>query len=123
MTMGDAAEESDEFIESPRLGEQLVPGSDSYADDALYTKGGHGAGKHGATELYRMEDNKVAWDGTLDQDVAAAAAVLAEQMQSNPEDGGQSALAPQEDLSQVCTASGRLERWHEQVAAKMLQCS
>ena len=118
MTTGDAEDDSDEAFESPRLGDQLVPGSDSYGEDALYTKSGHGGGgggKHGTTELYRMEDNKVAWDATLDQDVAAAASVLAEQMQSNPEDGGQSALAPPEDLTQVRT-TGCGQSWRHALA-------
>ena len=107
MTMGDAAEDSEEELESPRPGEPVQLASDSYAEEALAAQRFHHAGGRAApTELYRMEDDKAHWDGVLDQDVAAAATVLAEQMQNNPEDGGQNALDTDDDLAQVADPLG-----------------
>jgi hypothetical protein len=53
-----------------------------------------------------MEETKSAWDASLDADVMASAAVLAEQMQSNPEDASQVALQQQDDLEQFSDPLG-----------------
>jgi hypothetical protein len=111
MTMGDEGDASEEEIDSPRRGEQLVPGSDSYAGNELYTRSRHGGGSGGggqkhATELYRMEDDKAEWDASLDVDVASAAVVIAEQMQSNTEEGGQTALHAAEDVGAAADPLG-----------------
>lgn len=112
MSMGGAESEADlseaESYESPRAGEKLERGRDSYADNALYTRpGASGASAAAAApEIYRMEASKEAWDESLDADVAATAAVLAEQMQSNPDDANQVALQKQDDLSQFSDPLG-----------------
>ena len=106
--MGGAESDADaseaESYESPRAGDKLERGRDSYADNALYTRPGAAAAD--APEIYRMEAAKEAWDDTLDADVAATAAVLAEQMQSNPDDANQVALQQQDDLTQFSDPLG-----------------
>ena len=53
----------------------------SYSEDEFFSKSGSAFGQ----DLYRLEDNKHAWEASLDADVQATAEVLAEQMRANPE--------------------------------------
>jgi hypothetical protein len=115
MSMGEEAmeqseeEEQKNEFDSPARDDKLELGTDSYADDDLFARNGKG-GKGGkdANELYRMEENKTAWEASMDADIANAATHLAAQMQSNPEDGNQVALHQHQtdDLAQLTDPLG-----------------
>ena len=110
MSMGDAQDESEEEEEeeeydSPRRGEQLELGADSYADDDLY-KGSNQALQYNKVDPYRLEDNREAWHPALEADIASAATVLAEKMVAHPEDGGQGIAERDEDLTQFADPLG-----------------
>jgi hypothetical protein len=109
MSMGDEGEQSEDAasVESPKAGEKLEIGLDSYTQDALYSRSGPGgSAKSTPAELYRMEDTKSAWDASLDADIMASAAVLAEQMRRNPEDASQVAQQQHDDLTQFSDPLG-----------------
>lgn len=88
MSMGDGGsdleeEERPSLVVTPRAGEPVKVGPASYTEEEFFSKSG--SAPFGGNELFRMEDNKAAWDASLDADVQATAAVLAEQMRTNPE--------------------------------------
>jgi hypothetical protein len=87
MSMGDGGSDGDDeerpSLVTPRAGEKMTVGAASYNEDEFYSKSG--SAPFGGNDMFRMEDNKKAWDVSLDADVQATAALLAEQMRTNPE--------------------------------------
>ena len=106
--MGDALDESDDEepeFESPRKGERLELGADSYNDEDLMANAA-GASAAASVDPYRLEDNREQWHPALESEIAATAAVLSEKMVSHPEDAGRGIAQPDEDLAQFADPLG-----------------
>eukprot|EP00892_Ulva_mutabilis_P007528 jgi/Ulvmu1/5147/UM021_0164.1 len=109
MSMGDggsmdhaASDEERPSIVTPRAGEPVVVAPDSYPDEGFYSRPGGGS----PHDLYRIEDDKARWDPSLDADVQTTAAILVEQMRSNPEDASDVTNQGNEDLSEFSDPLG-----------------
>lgn len=110
MSMGDGmsmdqAQSDDErpSIVTPRAGDPVVRGPDSYPDEAFYNPTGTSSSPH---DLFRLEDTKTKWDPSLDADVQTTAAILVEQMCSNPDDASDITKKTKEDLSEFSDPLG-----------------
>lgn len=110
MSMGDgmsiehaASDDERPSMVTPRAGEPVVLAPHSYSEDAFYSRPGAGGSPH---DLYRMEDNKDRWDPSLDADVQTTAAILIEQMRSNPEDASDVMKQGNEDLAEFSDPLG-----------------
>lgn len=98
-----ASDEERPSIITPRAGEPVVTAPESYPEDTFYSQPGPGSSPH---ELYRLEDNKDKWDPSLDADVHTTAAILVEQMRSNPENASDVTKQGNEDLSEFSDPLG-----------------
>lgn len=78
---GESIEEQPSLVQ-PSAGEQMKVGPGSYTEEEFHSKSG---GSAFGQDPFRLEDNKKAWDASLDADVQATAELLAEQMRANPE--------------------------------------
>jgi hypothetical protein len=88
MSMGDGNLSDGESIEQqpslvqPKAGEKVEVGQASYNEEEFYSRSG---GSAFGQDQFRLEDNKQAWDASLDAEVQATAELLVEQMRANPE--------------------------------------
>lgn len=103
MSDGDDSLEEQASLVTPKPGEVVQVGDASYNEEEFYSKSG---GSAFLQDQFRMEDNKKAWDASLDADVQATAEMLAEQMRANPETAADVAEQGGEELGEFVDPLG-----------------